>query len=442
MAKPITVKILGDASDLQRALGQAETRLSKFGGVAKTAALGAAGAVAGIGAVALKVGGDFDQARKDIAVATGASGAALDDLFDQFKDVAATVPGGMDEVAAATGAVATQLGLTGDDLETVVRSASELAEVLGADLGDTADNAARVMNQFGVAATDADGFMGDLLKATQDFGVDLPGLLSDLEKMGPALQSVGFSAEGATAFLGAANKAGVDVTRLKSPLLQFAKAAIEAGKDPAEAFADFAEQASGVTDSVELLALANENFGTTGGAAIAELVEAGVPLGDLNDLLGDNAGLVGDTVEQTRTWTDKLKILKNRALVAVEPLLSKIVDGIDAFVTALGPAFDTIGDAVEAFKSGGLTGLSDFIEARFGPNSPVTRAMRAFTDAWPDIRDTVTDAIRTVRQVVGTVLDALSLAWETWGDNITAVATTVFEQVDDVIGGVIDVLTG
>ncbi len=346
MAQPIKIRILGDATSFKKALSSSQKGMDKFrGGVTKVAKFGGL-ALAGLGVAAIKFAGDFDASRKSIAVATGATGEDLDALFSEFKDVLETVPGPMIDVAEATGAVSTQLGLTGDALEDVTRLGVEFGQVLDVNIGETTDNAARVMNQFGIEAADADDFFGDLLVTTQDYGVDADKLLADLEKMGPALQAVGFSAEGAAAFLGEANKAGVDVTRLKSPLLQFANAAIKAGEDPAEAFGKFAAKAAGITDSVELLALANETFGTTGGAAIAELIEAGVPLESLNDLLGDNAGSVSDAAEQTRTWTQKLDILKNKVLVKIEPVLAGVTDALESFAGFLED------DVIPAIKTG------------------------------------------------------------------------------------------
>ncbi len=68
MARKIEVEIVGDASSYQRALGQAQTKTSKFGKVAKTALVG--GVAAGLYAVgkAAKIGWDeFNSGQKEAA---------------------------------------------------------------------------------------------------------------------------------------------------------------------------------------------------------------------------------------------------------------------------------------------------------------------------------------------------------------------------------------
>lgn len=354
MAKPIKIKILGDASNFNKAIGGVNSKLGGLGKAAKKVAKVGAFAMVGLGVAAVKFAADFEDSRNSIAVATGATGEDLNGLFGEFKDVLKSVPGPMKDVSDTVGAMATQLGLSGNELERVTRLGVEFGQVLDLDVGKTADDAARVMNQFGVSADDADEFFGDLLKTTQDFGVDANALLGDMENMGPALQAIGFGAEGAAAFLGEANQAGLNVTRLKSPLLQFADAAIKAGQDPAEAFAEFTKQAQGLTDSTELLALANKTFGTTGGAAIAEMIEAGIDLDQLNDSLGDNAGLVSDAAAATRTWQEKLQILRNKVLVKIEPVLAGITSGLKRFAGFLeddvGPAIQT---AIRFFQNFG-----------------------------------------------------------------------------------------
>jgi len=433
----ILVRILGDADNLKKATRGATSAL---GDLAK---IGAA-ATAALGAGAIKLGTDFQQAQNNIRIATGASGEDLAGLNEQFMDVFRTVPAGMEEVSGAVGAIATQLALTGDDLENVTRTAVEFAEVMNADVAATSDNAARIMNQFGVSADTADDFFGDLLKTTQDYGISSENLLSGLESMGPALQSVGLSAEGAAAFLGEANRAGVEITRLKTPLLQFADAAIQAGQDQAQAVQDFAEQAAGLTSQTELLAFANETFGTTAGGAIAELIDSGVDLSSLNDVIGDQAGLVGETAEATRVWTDRLKILRDRALVKIEPVLSAAVDMIDERVI---PALEMFGGflsdhmpaAVDAFQRHVMPVIEDVGETVGAVFAQVTRWTR---DNWDQIQATITAALQTVSQVVRTVVAAVLGAWRLFGDDLVRFVMSAASGIISVISGVVDVLRG
>ena len=81
-AKPLKIRILGDARDSQRSLRNSQTALGKFGVVARR--MGAAGAQ-GIGlatTAGIRLAFSMDNARASIAEATGATGQTLKDQFD------------------------------------------------------------------------------------------------------------------------------------------------------------------------------------------------------------------------------------------------------------------------------------------------------------------------------------------------------------------------
>lgn len=334
--KPITIKFLGDVTDLSGKMGQAETKLGKFGTAAAKVGAVAGPALIAVGVAAIKVGTDFDNAKKAIQKATGSTGKDLDGFYQSFKDTMGQVPADMDAVADATGAVATQLGLSGQDLTDFTTLAGKLTTHLGDEMAPNADLAARAMKSYSVDLGGADDFMGDLLKTTEDYGIELPTLLSGMTSMGPALNAVGLEADGAAAFLGEAHSAGIDVSRLKGPLQTFAASAVKAGKDPAVEFANLAEKMRNAGSEEERLAIANEALGASGGAIVAALSAQGIELDQLNGALGDNTGKVDAARAASLTWTEKLEMLRNKALVKLEPILMKIVDGIDGFVTNIG----------------------------------------------------------------------------------------------------------
>ena len=95
MAKPITIKITGDATGFRGALNDASSALTTFGGKAGKALLGIGAGIAtagiAVGAGLVKMGADLDKAYDTIIVGTGASGEALDVLKEDFAAVAAKV---------------------------------------------------------------------------------------------------------------------------------------------------------------------------------------------------------------------------------------------------------------------------------------------------------------------------------------------------------------
>ena len=79
MAKPITIKITGDASGLKKALDGASDMVGKFGSAVTTAVKGGALAGAGAAAAGIAVFTEFDtQLREVLTLLPGASEASFD----------------------------------------------------------------------------------------------------------------------------------------------------------------------------------------------------------------------------------------------------------------------------------------------------------------------------------------------------------------------------
>jgi phage-related minor tail protein len=70
-------------------------------------------ALIGLGAVALKIGNDFDEAADSIAAATGKTGDELDALNKQMLNAFKTLPVSMKDAATAIGDLNSRLGLPG-----------------------------------------------------------------------------------------------------------------------------------------------------------------------------------------------------------------------------------------------------------------------------------------------------------------------------------------
>ena len=113
MARKIEVEILGDSSSYQRALGQAQTKTSKFGAIAKTALIG--GAAAGLYALgkAAKMGWDEYNQGAQVAAQTNAA-------IKSTGGVAGVTAGHVDKLAQS------MLKLTGIDDEATASAENQL----------------------------------------------------------------------------------------------------------------------------------------------------------------------------------------------------------------------------------------------------------------------------------------------------------------------------
>ena len=175
MARNIEVRIIGDASSLRHALGQAEGAVGSFGSkighlagtglrmLGAAALAGGAAAATGIG-FAIKAAADFESQLNNMQAVSGATGAEMLKVSQLAKDLGAdlTLPG----TSAADAALAmTELakgGLSVDESMNAAKGTIQLAAAAGTDVGNAATIAADNLNAFGLAGTEA-GRVADVL---------------------------------------------------------------------------------------------------------------------------------------------------------------------------------------------------------------------------------------------------------------------------------------
>jgi hypothetical protein len=126
------------AQNIGKSLDQVAAKATAAG---KTLSLTVTAPLAGLAAVAVKTYAVQEKAERELAAAITATGGAVDDLLPKYKSLASeiqaqTVIG--DEQTLGLIAVATQMGVTGDQMDTVVKGAVGLSKAFGIDLSTAA----------------------------------------------------------------------------------------------------------------------------------------------------------------------------------------------------------------------------------------------------------------------------------------------------------------
>lgn len=358
----ITVKILGDSSGLVGAVGDAGASLGKFGLVA-----GAAFATAGVAAVAglASIGESFDAAYDAIRLGTGATGEALDGLKDSFKSVSTSVAGvSFDQVSTAIADLNTRTGLVGKPLEELSSQFLQLSKITETDVAGNVANLTRVFGDWGITAEDQAGTLDKFWRASQSTGAGIDQLSDQVVQFGAPLRQLGFSFEDSLAMLGKWEKEGVNTELvlggMKKALGTFAKE----GKDAPAALRDLTAEIKGIQDPTEATQRAIEVFGIKAGPDMAAAIREG--RFDFEQYLAAIEGgseTIGAAAADTDDWREKLQLLKNKAMVALEPLANRVF-------AALGTAVDFASGAVASFigtfqnAADGVTssGFNGFIE--------------------------------------------------------------------------------
>ena len=380
MARKRTAEIVitGDASKAQKAMGAVGDAGGRMGRAVKAGGVIAAASLVVIGAGALKVGDQFNQARGSIAKATGATGGDLDGLYADFKNTLGQVPDDMSVVADSIGVANTLFGASGDALSQLTERTLDFSRMAGGDASANMESLGQAAKIFGLDAAGATAGLDDLFKVTQDYNIGGDKLLGLLQQFGPVFSNAGFSMGETATIVGQLHAAGVDLTRVGPALNKFFRDAAQAGKDPQQALAEVESQIRGASSATDALAIATDAFGAEGAQRmVSALRDGGVELSNVSSLLGDNAGLVDSTAAATATLGEKWSEFINGVLVKAEPLITKLfeafMEGVDWLMDTAVPAVEEL---VGVFNEDGLAGVFSLVSSKL-------------REAWPQIRTTL-----------------------------------------------------
>lgn len=357
---PALVK--GAAADSEKAGAEVGKRFGKAV-VLGTAAIGTAGVAAG--AALYKVGEVFDDVIDTIRVGTGATGADLDALTASAKRVGATVPAEFEAIGPVVADVNTRMGLTGETLEKVASQYLHAGNILGeaVDVGKTS----AAFNAFGIEGENVSGALDHLYQVSQATGIGMNELADGVARNAPAVQALGFTFEESAAMIGSFDKAGLNSGAIMASMSKGLVTLAKDGEEPKAAFKRVVGEIEGFIkkgDEAGALKLASKVFGTKGATQFMGALKSGtLNLGDMEKA----AGQTGDTIigagEDTMDFAEQWLLFKNKILVWLEPMASKVfgligtlMGDITTGVEGFGAAW---GDSSRTITSSGLPGLME-----------------------------------------------------------------------------------
>lgn len=202
-----TIELLGKLDpSVSKVMNQAQSMATKTGS-AIGKALSAGFKVAGTAAVAAaaymgKIGMEYQSATGQIAAATGATGAELENLQGVMESVYGNNYGeNMQEVADAVATVSQQMkGLSGDELQGVTEGAFVLRDVFQYDVAESVRAAEALTKNFGVSGQEAMNliaagsqnglnFSGELLDTISEYSVQFAKVGIDADQMFQIMQA-------------------------------------------------------------------------------------------------------------------------------------------------------------------------------------------------------------------------------------------------------------
>lgn len=291
----------------------------------------------------------FDEATATIRAGTGATGEALEELNDSFKEVYSKVPQGMDEVSSALADLNTRTGLTGKELEGLTQTMLTLSRICGDDVNSLIASSTRLFGDWGIEMKDATDTMDYLWNVSQSTGIGVDTLAQKMVQFGAPLRQMGFDFETSAALMGKWEKEGVNAELVLSSMrIALGKFANEGIADTNGALMELIDRIQLAGSTGEANALAMDWFGAKAGPDMAAAIREG--RFELDDLL-TTLNASGETIEaagkETMTFKDNMALLKNELAVALEPL----ADMVGTLLVDLIPIFkEFIGHITNAIK--------------------------------------------------------------------------------------------
>ncbi len=390
--------------------GLASAAKSAFKGIAVAGAAITTAAVAA-GKALYDLGAEFDDAYDTIRIGTGATGAALEELEQNMKNVYASVPAEMGDAAQAIADYNTRLGLTGPTLEKLSTQALQVSSMLGDDLGSVIESSSTAFQNWGIQSEDMADKMDFIFKVSQSTGVGFTELMGNLQTYGAQLQAVGYDFEQSAVLLGQVEKAGYDASTIFTALKTAANNASKDGFDNInEGVLSYINQIKNAGSETEAYAIAVKAFGSKAASTMVSAINSGsLSLEDLQTQLEQSGETIGIAAGDTYDFAEKWQMFSNRMKVALEPMAMTLFDALAEAMDDLMPLaeaiFPVIAGAIDSILPAlqGLIPIAvEFVGQLAGEILPLLSDIIA--SVLPSITALMQNLLPVIMQLVSTVL--------------------------------------
>jgi len=282
----LNFKFGADLKGFDRAMKKAQKNLKKFGkNVQRTGqnlTTGLTLPIAGLAAVSLKTFADFEQGMLKVKAISGATDAEFKALTESAKLLGSTTMFTAAQVAELQLNLS-KLGLTPTQINQSTESILNLAQATDSDLAQAATVTAKIMNAFGMEATDMQRITDVMADSFSSTALDMTKFETAMASVAPVAKMAGADIEKTTAILGVLVNNGVEAstagTALRNIFLDLAKS----GKTWDQAMNE-------INSSTEPLAVAMDMFGKRGANVATILAQSGVEIQNLTSDFRDSTG--------------------------------------------------------------------------------------------------------------------------------------------------------
>lgn len=294
-----------------------------------------------VGGASIAAFNDVDKGMDIVIKKTGATGEALTDMQDRAKALAKTMPVSFEEAGTAIGEVATRFDLAGEDLEKLSEKFLQFAQINDTDVSGAIDNVQAAMAAFNVDSKDAGDVLDMLTKASQNTGVSVDKLSSDLTTNAAALKEMGFGVNASVGFLSKLNKIGLDSGTVMAGLKKALANATSQGKTMDQALSDLQKQLQDASSDTEAMQAVMDLFGKKAGPALTAAIKDGrLSFDEFSNTIQDWGDATSTTFEATLDATDRFRVVMNNVKDVGAEVGATLLE-------SLMPAIQTVGEAVQ-----------------------------------------------------------------------------------------------
>lgn len=294
-----------------------------------------------VGGASIAAFNDVDKGMDIVIKKTGATGEALTDMQDRAKALAKTMPVSFEEAGTAIGEVATRFDLAGEDLEKLSEKFLQFAQINDTDVSGAIDNVQAAMAAFNVKSEDAGDVLDMLTKASQNTGVSVDKLSSDLTTNAAALKEMGFGVNASVGFLSKLNKSGLDSSTVMSGLKKALAKATSEGKTMDQALSDLQKQLQDASSDTEAMQAVMDLFGNKAGPALTAAIKDGrLSFDEFSNTIQDWGDVTSTTFEATLDASDRFRVVMNNVKDVGAEVGATLLE-------SLTPTIQTVGEAVQ-----------------------------------------------------------------------------------------------
>ncbi len=316
-------------------------------GAAVTTAIGGATA---LGLAAFQAGEKLDAAYDTLIIKSGASGEALTTLQGDLRSVFSSVPTDAGAAADVLALLYQRLNLTGEGAQNTAKQILEMSRMMGVDATAATEAFTRMMKDAGLSSDEASGALDKIFVASQKSGIGIDRLMQLATQFGSPMRLMGFSLDDSIALLAKWEKEGVNTELVMGSLRIAAGKFADEGKPLKESLMSTFEAIKNNKDATAALALGMDVFGARAGPdMVAAIREGRFEIDDMIAALQGADGAISETSKKTQDWGEKLKVLKNKATLALEPIGAKLLDVASMLLDKAGPALDWFSGILETY---------------------------------------------------------------------------------------------